>query len=113
MGCLLPSVRTGVARLSRHYEGTLPAVNLTVLGGAPGFHWKNPGEWNFIDKHVNAKLERLHVLPSELSNDADFLRRVGFDLIGVPPGRFVLEGFARGDASRWFVPSVAGVAIEA
>ena len=82
---LVTTVRKGEAALLVRYEGKLAVVNMTVLSGTPGFQWKNPGEWNFIDKHVNAKLERLHLAPSELSNDAEFLRRVSFDLIGVPP----------------------------
>src|SRR6202022_1327048 len=31
------------------------------------------------------KLQRIKVLPSELCSDADFLRRVYLDLIGIPP----------------------------
>jgi hypothetical protein len=42
-------------------------------------------ENNFIDKHVFAKLRKLHVLPSELCDDATFLRRVYLDVIGTLP----------------------------
>lgn len=44
---------------------------------------------NFIDEHVFAKLERFHLLPSVLSEDAEFLRRVCLDIIGTlpPPDR--------------------------
>jgi hypothetical protein len=40
---------------------------------------------NFIDDHVFAKLERLNIAPSGLSSDADFLRRVYLDTIGLLP----------------------------
>ena len=38
---------------------------------------------NYIDEHVFAKLERLNIEPSGLSSDADFLRRVYLDTIGL------------------------------
>ncbi len=42
-------------------------------------------ENNFVDRHVFAKLRKLHVLPSELADDATFLRRVYLDVIGTLP----------------------------
>ena len=44
---------------------------------------------NFIDGHVFAKLRQLNIVPSELSSDQEFLRRVCLDLTGTlpPPGR--------------------------
>ncbi len=92
-GGLVTTIRQGEAALLVRYEGKLAVVNMTVLADTPGFQWKNPGEWNYVDKHVNAKMERLHLLPSELSNDAEFLRRVSFDLIGVPPSPEDLRAF--------------------
>lgn len=50
---------------------------------------------NFIDEHVFAKLERLNVEPSGLSSDADFLRRVHIDTIGLLPTLQVAEEFLR------------------
>ena len=40
---------------------------------------------NFIDEYVNAKLRRFHILPSGLSNDEEFLRRVCLDVTGTLP----------------------------
>jgi len=40
---------------------------------------------NFIDEHVFAKLQKLNIQPSELSTDAEFLRRVYLDTIGKLP----------------------------
>src|SRR5262249_14424681 len=42
-------------------------------------------ENNFIDTLVFAKLEKLHILPSEPAGDAEFLRRVYLDVIGTLP----------------------------
>jgi hypothetical protein len=40
---------------------------------------------NFIDEHVFAKLAALRIEPSDLCDDATFLRRVSLDLIGTLP----------------------------
>jgi hypothetical protein len=42
-------------------------------------------EYNAIDGHVNAKLKRMQILPSDTCTDAEFLRRVSLDLTGQPP----------------------------
>lgn len=50
---------------------------------------------NFIDRLVFAKLKRLHLLPSEPSDDQQFLRRVCLDLTGtLPPPERVREFLA-------------------
>jgi hypothetical protein len=40
---------------------------------------------NFIDSHVLARLKLLNIAPSELADDADYLRRVYLDVIGTLP----------------------------
>jgi Protein of unknown function (DUF1549)/Protein of unknown function (DUF1553)/Bacterial Ig-like domain (group 2) len=42
-------------------------------------------ENNFIDKLVFQKLKKLNILPSDLCDDADYLRRVHLDVIGTLP----------------------------
>ncbi len=44
-----------------------------------------PRRNNFIDKAVYTKLKTLNIVPSDLCDDATFLRRIYFDLIGTPP----------------------------
>ena len=51
----------------------------------PDFHWSDPPEVNFIDRHIFAKLRALRMNPSELCDDATFLRRVYLDLLGMLP----------------------------
>jgi hypothetical protein len=42
-------------------------------------------ENNFVDKAVFNKLRKLNILPSDLADDAEFVRRVYLDVIGLPP----------------------------
>ena len=47
---------------------------------------------NLIDDHVFNKLKKFHILPSEISSDAEFLRRVCLDITGtLPPPQRVHE----------------------
>lgn len=49
------------------------------------YTWPNVPENNYIDHLVNAKLQKLRILPSELCTDEVFLRRVYLDVIGQLP----------------------------
>ena len=56
---------------------------------------------NFIDDFVLAKLERFHILPSDLSGDGEFLRRVCLDVTGtLPPPARVREFLASQDPQK-------------
>ena len=57
--------------------------------------------WNFIDDHVFTKLRKFHILPSELSSDEEFLRRVCLDITGtLPPPERVREFLASQDPKK-------------
>lgn len=78
------AVRRGETAVLVRYEGTYASSTAIVLGKREGFAWKDSPEFNFIDTHVNNKLKRLKIQPSELCTDAEFLRRVSLDLTGLP-----------------------------
>ncbi len=71
-----------VAILCRYLE-QLVSVRLTYLEPRPGFHWSNPPENNYIDKHVFAKLKLLNILPADLCTDQEFVRRAYMDVCGL------------------------------
>ncbi len=48
-------------------------------------HYPSVPENNFIDRLVFAKLRKLNVVPSDLCDDAEYLRRVYLDVIGTLP----------------------------
>jgi hypothetical protein len=70
--------------LVRYLDQTATSA-LTFLEDVPGFRWNKPAEANFVDKLVFEKLQRMQVLPSELSTDEEFVRRVYLDVIGLLP----------------------------
>src|SRR5262249_4585339 len=53
----------------------------------PGMPFTAPATptFNYIDTYVHAKLNKLHIVPSEPCSDEAFLRRVFIDLLGLLP----------------------------
>lgn len=82
---LVEGVRRGEAAALVRYEGVYAAAPVTILGTRDGYQWKPSPEYSYVDKLVNAKLQRIKLLPSDLCSDAEFLRRIHLDLAGVPP----------------------------
>lgn len=65
------------------YRGHVTVCRLTIP--RPGVRFPRPPENNFIDRHVWDKLQRLGIPPSDLCDDATFLRRASLDIIGTLP----------------------------
>jgi hypothetical protein len=75
----------GEAAIMVRYGPRVAVSTLVVLRHDPSFAWTNPPEANYIDKLVHAKLKQMEIWPSEPTTDAEFLRRVRYDLTGLPP----------------------------
>ncbi len=75
----------GEAAIMVRYGHVMAVSNLAALEHDPRFVWSNPPETNYIDRHVNAKLKKMQFLPSDLCSDEVFLRRVHYDVLGLPP----------------------------
>lgn len=82
---LLTAIRRGEAPLLARYEGSYAATTLTVMGPREGFAWSPVETYGRIDELVADKWQRMKILPSDLCDDATFLRRVTLDLTGLPP----------------------------
>ena len=82
---IVTAVRRGEIAVLARYEGRYAAAPTFVMGDRSGYAWKDVREFNYIDKHVYQKLRKIKSLPSELSSDAEFIRRVSLDLTGLIP----------------------------
>lgn len=77
--------RIGEATMLVRYQGKYGTIPVTILNPKPGFAWKALPQHNYIDTHIDAKLQKLHIQPSPLADDATFLRRVTLDMTGQLP----------------------------
>lgn len=90
---IVKAVRRGESAILVRYEGLYAARQITVMGDRSGFEWADVPEFNYVDKYIHAKLKRMKILPSELSTDAEFIRRVYLDLTGRPPSGDKVRAF--------------------
>ena len=75
----------GEAAIIAHYLNLVAIVRLTHLVEVPGFVAAEVPQDNLVDHAVYSKLNYIRIAPSEPATDAEFLRRVYLDVIGVVP----------------------------
>ena len=91
---LITTARRGEAPMLARFEGSYASTIVTVMGNRSGFEWKEMPKNNKVDEFVASKLKRTKTLPSNLSSDEDFLRRIYLDLTGLPPTSEDVRNFA-------------------
>ncbi len=82
---VITAERRGETAILTRYEGAYSTNGIIVMGDRRGYKWVQTPEYNYIDTHVHNKLKRMKVLPSDLCTDEEFVRRIYFDLTGLPP----------------------------
>jgi hypothetical protein len=75
----------GEAAVMAGYMGSVAVFRALVPRAEKIADYPRLPENNFIDGLVFKKLKKLNIIPSELADDADFLRRVYLDVIGTLP----------------------------
>ncbi|MCC6383351.1 MAG: DUF1549 domain-containing protein, partial [Dehalococcoidia bacterium] len=84
-GGLVTAEQAGETAIMARTLGRAAAIPIVVVKDRPMKNYPPVAENNFIDKHVFAKLRRTNVVPSALSTDEEFLRRVYLDTVGTAP----------------------------
>ncbi len=82
---LVTSIRWGGTAILARFLGVVSSSFITVPRETDGQPYPDILTNNFIDDFVAAKLKKLNVRPSELSSDAEFMRRVYLDTVGKLP----------------------------
>lgn len=82
---LVEGLRRGEAAVLVRYEGRYAAAPVIVMGDRSEFEWQEVPEYNYIDTLVYKKLRTTKTLASDVCTDAEFIRRLYIDLIGIPP----------------------------
>lgn len=81
----ITALREGETAVLVRFLGKMTLSRVLVVNRKPDFVWNGPKPRNFVDEHVFKKLRAIQVVPSPLATDAEFLRRVSIDVVGVPP----------------------------
>ncbi|MBK5291724.1 MAG: DUF1553 domain-containing protein [Acidobacteriia bacterium] len=80
---VMKALRGGETAIVVRAPGLTAAVKVGVVAGNSAA--ARLEEYNFIDRHVGAKLNSLRIPASPLADDATFLRRAFLDIIGLIP----------------------------
>ncbi len=83
-GLVRQEIAGEVTVLVRYLDQQKP-VHLAFVPARPDFAWRDTPASNFIDDEVFKKLRTIRMNPSELCNDAVYLRRASLDLLGILP----------------------------
>jgi len=86
--------KSGEAFVMARYDAyTVGTPVIVVDPGSAKDYPPRLGAANYIDEHINNKLRKMRIVPSELCDDATYMRRVTIDLNGRLPGVDELEAF--------------------
>ena len=75
----------GEAYITARFETFTVGAQMLVVPKGLKFTWPEIPENNYVDQLVNAKLKKLRITPSELCDDASFIRRAYIDITGAVP----------------------------
>jgi hypothetical protein len=96
---LIKMANKGEAAVMVRFGDMVAVSTVAVMKHDPAFAWQAPPPNNYIDKLVDAKLQAMEILPAELTDDEEFLRRVYYDTIGLPPTPEEVRAFLANQAA--------------
>ena len=92
---VVTALRRGEAAVLVRYEGSYATKQVTVMGDRSGYQWAARPQYNFIDRQVDAKLQKMKINASDLCTDAEFIRRAYLDLTGLTPNLDRVRAFLK------------------
>ena len=96
---LIKAGTSGATYVFARFAKFTTGAEVIVLPQNVAYRWPNTKPNNYIDELVNAKLQKLRILPSALTTDEQFLRRVHIDLTGVLPSAAEYRAFVANKAA--------------
>ena len=97
---LVTAGERGEAFVLARYGDITEGVQVLVIPEDPDFEFPELVENNYIDKLVHEKLRKARIVPSELCDDATFIRRVYLDIVGLLPTAGEVETFVADESSQ-------------
>ena len=78
-------VRDGETTVLVRYLSAQKSVRVALVPQRAEFFWNDAESVNKIDEIVHARLRELQINPSAPASDAEFIRRLSLDVLGVLP----------------------------
>ncbi|WP_010581960.1 DUF1549 and DUF1553 domain-containing protein [Schlesneria paludicola] len=98
-GGVVTSTGPGDSHVVVFYDnGVVPVPVMQPVSDRTGSNYPSVATNSKIDELVIDKLRKIGIVPSELSTDADFLRRVSLDMTGTLPTPREVEAFLKDDS---------------
>lgn len=91
---LVTARQPGNTAIVVNYRGNVVPVRVLIQAELPkGLAYPKVPEVNFVDREVFSRLRQLNMIPSDLTSDEEFLRRVSIDTIGSLPSPKEIRDF--------------------
>ncbi len=92
---LVSAQNRGEAFVMCRFDTHTVGADFIVLPRDLEFQWRSVPEHNYIDTHINEKLRKLRIHPSEICSDAEFIRRASIDICGIAPDALTIQAFLK------------------